>query len=988
MLLKLLAQRLIIVLVIILGPFLANAQEKTLTGMVTKSSDGSPIAGVSVIPKGSKSGTQTDATGSYRVSVSSTTTTLVFSSVGFSNKEVSINGQTVVNVSLENAGGNLNEIVIIGYGSARKKDLTGSTSTVSEKEFNKGVVTSPDQLIQGKTTGVQIISSSGAPNAAISVRIRGNSSLRAGNEPLYVVDGVQLAGFVARPVSNIGASIGNLPEGNALSFINPNDISRIDILKDASATAIYGSRGANGVVLITTKKARTGSPTIEFGSSFGTSKVSKKIDYSSASEYRAGLAKYGNTTGDLGANVDAFESILQKASSQNYFVALGGGNELASYRFSLSYFDQKGVIRKSAFTKYNADYTGSFKFLKSKNLSVDVHLLANQGQEKIAPIGNNSNNIGSLLGSALQWNPTKALINPNGTYNIGNVGDDVNPLAYSEYYDDKVNVFNLLGSIAPTYKFTDWLQYKLILSVTQSTGSRKQQLREQLNIQDISGSGFANVSNAQVITKQASHTLNFDKQLSSNLRMGALLGYEYQQIDNEGSALSGRRFTGITIPYYDALLFADIGSRVTRSTLDPSVKLNSYFTRVNFNLKDKYLLTGTFRADGSNNFGAGNRTAYFPSAAAAWNISNEDFLKNNATISNLKLRVGYGITGNQSFPAGSALQRFIPSGPGQFSQVNLQNEDLKWQRDAQLNAGIDIGILKGRFTATFDYFDKKTTQVLAQQVTPIPSPGISFWVNLPGAEISNQGAEIALFGTVVEKNDFFFDLGVNATIQKNKITGLNGPIQTGDINGQGVSNAFVQLMTNGQPLNAFFVRNYRGINPTTGQAEYDEDGNQSFIMGSGLPKTLLGINSNLGYKKLSLGIAMNGAFGHKIYNNTLNTILPINNLGSRNVSAKILADGIEATSNPITTSSRYLEKGDFLRMSNATLSYKLGSLGKAIKNATVSITGQNLFVITKFTGFDPEVNTDKNLNGVPSFGIEFTPYPAVRTFLVGFNFSL
>lgn len=988
MLLKLLAQRLVIVLFILLGPFLANAQEKTITGMVMKSSDGSPVAGVSVIPKGSKSGTQTDVDGSYRVSVSSATATLVFSSVGFVTKEVSIDGQTVVNVSLESKGGDLNEIVVIGYGSARKRDLTGATSSVSEKQFNRGIVTSPDQLIQGKATGVQIVSASGAPNAAISVRIRGNASVRAGNEPLYVVDGVQLANNVARPGSSVGSDIGATPGGNALSFLNPNDIASIDILKDASATAIYGSRGSNGVVLITTKKGKTGAPRIEFNSSWGTSKIARKIDYATASEYRAGLKKYGLTSGDLGADVDAFESILQTGNSQNYGVGLSGGTGDATYKFALNYFDQNGIVAKTGFTKYNADYIGSFKFLDSKKLLLDVHLLANQSQEDVAPIGNNSGFRGSLIGAALQWNPTRPLYKPDGTLSIDQGGDNINPVAYSRAYDDKINVSTILASISPTYKFNDWLDYKLLMSVTQSKGGRRQQLREYLNVDGIQGLGAGNVANEEIVTKQATHTLNFNKELSSNFKLGVLLGYEFQQIDRDGSNQSARGFVGVTVPYYDALAFSSQGTRNVSSFVDPSSKLNSYFTRANINVQDKYLLTATFRADGSNKFGKDNRYAYFPSAAAAWNVSNEDFLKDNAMISNLKLRVGYGITGNQDFPAGSAIERFTASGPGAFAQTNLANPTLKWQKDAQSNAGIDIGFFKGRLTATVDYFNKKTTQVLARITTPTPSPGASYWTNLPNAEIVNKGLEVALSGSIIEKADLTWDVGVFATFQNNVINGLSGPLLTGEINGQGLSGAFVQRMANGQPLNAFYVRQYNGIDKTTGQADLSDNGTSFFFMGSGLPKTLLGLNTNFGYKKFNLGVAMNGAFGNFLYNNTLNAVLPINNLGSRNVDPRLLVEGTESLSSPITTSSRYLEKGDFLRLSNATLSYQVGAIGKVIKTANIFITGQNLFVLTKFRGFDPEVNVDKNIDGVPSFGIEYAPYPASRTFLLGLSFSL
>lgn len=987
MLVKLLAKRLIMAFTLLSVTFFARAQQKTVTGKITNDKDGSPVSGASVIAKGSRTGTQTGADGTFSLSVASNVTRLVISSIGYTSQEVAI-GDGPVNVGLTATTEGLTEVVVIGYGTARKKDLTGAVANISDKNFNKGVVTSPDQLIQGKAAGVQIVSASGAPNAGISVSIRGNSSVRAGNEPLYVVDGVQLSGGSARPGSSIAGDLGGLPGGNPLSFLNPADIASIDILKDASATAIYGSRGANGVVLITTKKGQTGTPKLEFTSSFGTSKVAKKIKVASASQYRSALASYGLTSGDLGGNVDAFDAITRTGSTQNYSVGMSGGSgDAARYRLSLGYFDQKGIILKTGLVKYNADFNGSFKFLESKKLGVDVHIIANQNQEQIAPISNNSGFRGSLIGAALQWNPTRNLYKANGQLDIDNGGDNINPLGYSSAYDDKVNVTTVLASIAPSYKFTDWLEYKLMVSFNQSKGSRRQQIRSYINMDGFQNSGFGRVANSELTTTQITHTLNFNKQLTKSLNLGALVGYEYNKLDNKGNDESAKDLSALTIPYYDGLAFGSQGTRVISSYFDPTSELQSYFIRANVNYKDKYLVTGTFRADGSNKFGSNNKYGYFPSFAAAWNVSNENFMKGMEMISNLKLRAGWGQTGNQAFPAGSAVTRYTPSGAGAYEQPSFNNPDLKWQTDEQTNFGIDFGILHGRVTATVDYFNKKTKDLIVSQDAAVPSPGTKIWRNIDGT-IKNSGVEVTVNSQIIKKTNLSWNFGVNATFQKNRISGLSGPLLTGAINGQGLTGAFVQRMANGQPLNAFYVRRFLGIDAATGQALLEDDGASFFFMGSGIPTTLLGINSSVSYKKFSFDIAFNGAFGHKIYNNTLNAALPINNLGNRNIAASLLSGTKEATSSPITTSSRYLEKGNYLRLSNATLNYNIGKLGKVIKSANVFITGQNLFVITKFTGFDPEVNVDKNIDGVPSFGIEYTPYPSARTFIFGLNFSL
>jgi TonB-dependent starch-binding outer membrane protein SusC len=982
---KLLAKRLTTLLLVLAIPFIAVAQQKTITGKVT-SEKGGPVSGASVVAKGSNKGTKTATDGTYSLSVPSTTTSVVISSVNFESQTVAVDGANTADAVLKASKEDLSEVVVVGYGTARKKDLTGALTSLKEKEFNKGLITSPDQLIQGKAAGVQIISASGAPNAGISVRIRGNSAIRAGNDPLYVVDGVQLSGSTARPGSNVDGDLGGLPGGNPLSFINPSDIASIDILKDASATAIYGSRGSNGVVIITTKRGQSGAPKLEFTTSFGTSKISKKIKYASASEYRAGLAKYGLTSGDLGANTDALDAILQRGGSKNYSLGMSGGNDAARYRLSLGYVNQKGIVLKTDLEKYNADFNGQFKFLESKKLAVDVHLTANQNQESVAPISNNGGFRGSLIGQALQWNPTRNLFKANGDLDIDNGGDNINPLGASRAYDDFINVNTVIASVSPSYKITNDLEYKLLVSFNQSKGNRKQQIRSFINFDGYQGSGWGRQANAELLTTQITHTLNYNKSISSKLNIGALAGYEFVKIESKGNDQSAKDMSALSIPYYEGLAFSSQGTRRISSYFDPTSELQSYFIQGNANLSDKYLFRATFRADGSNKFGANNKIGYFPSVSAAWNVDKENFMKNNNIFSNLKLRLGWGLTGNQDFPAGSSITRYTPSGPGAYEQQAFNNPDLKWQTDAQSNIGVDFGILKGRVNVTVDYFNKSTKDLIVQQDAAIPSPGTKIWRNIAG-NIQNSGLEFTVNSTIIKKEDFTWNLGFNSTFQKNKVDGLSGPLLTGGINGQGLSGAFVQRMTNGQPLNVFYVRKYNGIK-ADGQADLEDDGASFFFMGSGLPKTLLGITSSIGYEKISFDFALNGAFGHKIYNNTENAVLPINNLGNRNVSPRLLSGPQESTSSPITTSSRYLEKGDFLRLSNATLNYSVGALGKVLKNANIFLTGQNLFVITKFTGFDPEVNVDKNIDGVPSFGIEYTPYPAARTFIFGVNFSL
>lgn len=983
---------------LLFGSLVTQAQTKTISGRVVDAKDNSPIPNISVTVKGSRSGTQTSADGSFRLTIPTGATTLTFSGIGYDPQEVSVAGKDAVEVSLKTNNASIGEVVVVGYGSSRKKDLTGSVASVKAKDFNKGPVIGADQLIQGKISGVQITQNSGAPGTGTTFRIRGAASVRAGNDPLYVVDGIPLDGRTARPAGNIEGDLGGLggmPGGNPLNFLNPNDIASIDVLKDASATAIYGSRGANGVVLITTKRGQAGTPKIEFGALFGTSKIAKRLEYLNGDEYRKALTDYGITSGNFGGNVDALDEILQNGSTQSYNIAVGSGNQDNRYRVSLGYLDQKGIVRKTSFKKYSLNFNSNLRFLENKRLGLDIGVTANQNIEDIAPISNKAGFRGSLIGAALQWNPTKPLRKPNGQLDINQGGSEINPVAYSDALDDRAQVTTLLASIAPSYKITNELEYKMLVSINYSSGVRKQQIRSYINLDGYQADaaagrkgGWGRIANAELITRQITHTLNYNKQLNADFNLGALIGYEYMKFDNKGSDQSGRDFDDFPFPYYNALGFSTQGTRTSSSFFDPTSELQSFFGRANVGYKNRYLLTATFRADGSSKFGSDNRYGYFPSLSAAWNVSEEKFFKVKQ-IDNLKVRVGWGQTGNQEFPAGAAQTRFVVSstGSGSLEQSSSANPSLKWQTDQQFNAGIDFAILGNRITGTIDYFNKQTKDLIVNLVAAQPSPGTRIWKNIDGV-IENKGFEIALNATIIKKRDLTWTFGVNATFLKNEITGLSGPLLTGEINGQGLSGAFVQRMTNGQPLNVYYVRDFQGID-ANGQAKLANDGASFVFAGTANPTRLLGLTTSLAYKKLNLEINMNGAFGHKIYNNTANAVLPINNLGSRNIAKELLSLAPrEALSSPITTSNRYLESGDFLRLANATLSYNIGSFGKVIKGANVFITGQNLFVITNFTGFDPEVNVDKNINGIPSFGIEYTPYPTARAVNFGINFTL
>ena len=964
---------------------------QTVVKGIIYDNDKLPLVGATIQVAGTNVKAQTDAEGKYQIAVPSATSKLIVSFVGFESQTVSVNNQTLVNVTLASLN-NLEAVVVVGYASVKKSDLTGAATTVSAKDFNKGPLNAPDQLIQGKVAGVQMINNSGQPGGASTVRIRGNSAITGSGQPLYVVDGVALDGRSARPSTSAG--IGIAPDGNPLNFINPADIESMEILKDASATAIYGSRAAYGVVLITTKRGKSGDAKIDISASAGVGTISRKVDVLSGDEYRAALQKYGLTAGNFGTSVNALDEVLRTAYNQNYSVGISGGTNGNTFRASLGYQNQQGIIKGSDFKKYSAGFNGNFKFLESKKLGLDVNMISNQYLENIAPITTDAGFTGSLISQALAWNPTQSFYNPDGSLFIDYGSTTINPLAALAANSDKAKVSTILGSVSPYYKITPWLEYRMLASVNYSTGIRRASTRSTLNLQGIQPSGdflggYASYSNTELITQQFTNTLNFNKEIVSKLNLNAVIGYEYSSFVNKGAVNTATGFGNIAVDYTDAFEATLPANRTLVTNNDPTTELQSYFGRAIFNYDNKYILTATFRADGSTKFGTNNKYGYFPSFAAAWDIKKESFLNDVQWINLLKIRAGYGKTGNQDFPSGSSQQRFVIRGVDGLVGINNANPDLKWQEDKQTNVGIDFGFLGSRLTGSIDYFNKVTTDLLFPQnaFSPAAPNGVITWYNLDG-EVQNKGLELSLNGSIIEKDNLSWSLGGNVTFIKNNVSNLTGLIRTGSLSGQGLSGVNLEVIQNGLPLFAMVTRQYNGLD-ANGFSTYTDDGFTRYYLGNPNPKVILGLTTNLRYKKFSFTANLNGSFGQSIYNNTANSVLAISNLGTRNISSALVNSGIqESLANPIAASSRYIEKGDYVKLANATINYNLGNIGKAIKSLNIFVNGQNLFVITNYTGFDPEVNVNKSINGVPSAGIDYTAYPTARTFNFGVNFSL
>ena len=981
-------------LVLFLSLFhLTFAQSRVVSGRVTDQ-NGAGLPGVTVTVKGTSTSTQTASDGTYSISAPESGI-LVFTSIGFASIEADINKRTVIDASLSPTASNLSEVVVIGYGTVRRREQTGAMATVTAKDFNKGIVASPDQLIQGIVAGLDVTSNTGQPGSATTVKIRGNNSIRGGTDPLYVIDGIPLDGRNARPGNN-AAGIGNTPDANPLIYINPADIASIDVLKDASASAIYGSRGANGVILITTKKGQPGLTKMEASASVGVSGLMKNADILSASQYRQALQTYGAKS-DSGQTLDPFKSIIRNAVTQNYTFALSGGNETGRFRASFLASDQQGIILKTALEKYVANINGQYRFF-DKKLSFDFNITAAHTKENIAPISTDAGSTGNLISAAMNWNPTLYLVQ-NGIYNSTNPSGQINPLALSAAYDDIANVTTLLGSFTAGYKITPDLEYKLLYGVNYGIGTREAQMAGWITgAGDVNGKGAAAVAQTQLFSQTITHTLNYTKQITSSFNLNALAGYEYWTTAYSGNQLSVEGFdynltqtNKIPLNYYDNLQDGNPNRLTTFSYNDPSVSLQSYFARAILDFQDKYILTASFRADGSSRFGSNNKYAYFPAVAAAWNLTSEGFMKGNTLFNSLRLRLGYGQTGNQEFPAGSAQQvgqyQVYGNGTGALVTTHFANPNLKWETVTSTDGGVDFALLHNRLYGYVDFFSKKTTDPLFLGTLPTPSSGASIWSNLPGY-ITNKGFEVSLGALIVDTKDFTWNLRVNMEYVRNKFVypaSGNSPLfLTGAINGQGVSNTFSEAIANNQPIDVFYLRTFSGFDKngiaiTTTSSSYVGDPN---------PHVIAGFSTDFNYKKLSLIINAHGAFGNKIFNNTLTSVTNVGNItNGKNIAASQLGSG-EGLSNPVSASTRFLQSGNYMKLGNASIRYSVGNIGRSIKNVSVFVTGSNLFEITKYTGFDAEVNTANNNNGVPSLGVDYIGYPTERTFLFGINFSL
>lgn len=966
-------------------------QQRALTGVV-RTPDGSPLPGATVYEKGTTNGTITDFDGNFTLNVSQPSATIVFSFIGMTTVEVNYTGQATMDVVLEEETIGLEEVVAVGYGVQRRADQTGATSRLTEENMNKSIATSPVEMMQGRVSGVNIIQNSGEPGAGMTVRVRGSHSIRSGQEPLYVVDGVPLDNADITPNGGTSAGINESSNLNPLSFLNPEDIESIDILKDASSTAIYGARGANGVVLITTKKGTRGEATLNYDGYAGVSQIREKLDLLSAADFRSYTKPDGTRLEDRGASTDWQDEIFATGITQSHNLSFGGGTENFTYQTSLGYLDQEGIIESTGMEKLNGRISVTQKAFDGR-LNLEGSLIASHIEDNRAPIGETGGFEGDLILSALKLNPTNPIFNEDGTYNQPAI-DRRNPVAMINLFDDQTKTDRVLANMSAEFEIIPNLKYRLNLGLDRTVAERRVNQDQELIYLVNDGEADINATTAsnRLIENYVTYLMNMGEDHSFNF----LLGHAYQFFKVSTSELNVNGFTVEDVKYTDELQYGSFSNALVNSSAVER-ELQSFFGRVNYSYLDKYLFTVTGRLDGSSKFGENDKYGFFPSAALAWRISEEDFMEGNTLFSNLKLRLGWGLTGNQEIPEKISLlavgtqtnaNGYINGElvPG-ITYIRTPNPDIQWETTMQTNIGLDFGFLDNRISGTIDFFNKKTEDVLLEIPSKQPSPTASQWLNVPDLEIINNGIELGLDGMLIDQNDLTLEVGVNFTYINNEVKNL--PVQlieTGVASGQGLSDTRVQIITNGQPVGTFYGLVFEGLD-TNGISTYKTDENGVAVreyLGSALPDFTYSFNAALTFKNFDFSMFWYGSGGNKVYNNTANALFfkgPLNN--GFNVTQEVLASD-ESPNNSNAFSSRFIEDASFLRFANATIGYRFNTTGiDWIKGARVYVTGNNLLVITDYNGFDPEVSVDANVNNVPSLGIDYTSFPKARTFTLG-----
>lgn len=977
---------------------LTFAQTARLQGRVVDI-EGNAVRGATVQLIGQQSATSTGTNGEYSIRISPGSYKVGVFMMGYDQPEQTINltaGDNTLDFTLTPVSSSLDEVVVIGYGTARKKQVTGSISSVSPEEFNKGVVISPDQLLAGKVAGLTVNRSGGDPTAGATIQLRGPSSLTASSAPLYVIDGI------------VGASI---------ELVAPDDIVSMDVMKDASSTAIYGSRAANGVIFVTTKRGKAGAPVLSYSGWAATESVANRVNVLNAAEHRQFVEDHGLTVAasEAGADTDWQKEITRTGFSHNHNLSLTGGTEGTRYNASVNYFNNQGIVKRNGVERIIAragvDQNAFDDRLKlSFNLSNSI---------------NNSDHVDyNIFNGAGRYLPTSPIMSDDpsyaqygGYFQVPGRTNYMNPVAMLNQRDESRSNSVLMANAKADLTIVEGLVWTNVLSYQRTHYDKKYYMHRTDFDSKALGRGYADRVNLKHIDKILESYLNYTVTKNGHT-FDAMAGYSYQNtLNNDGIWASSVGFLsddlggnnlnlGMLPEGYNPFLVEDAANN---QYLHESL-LVSFFGRVGYNFNDKYLLSASLRKDGSSKFGVNNRWATFPSVSGAWRLSEEAFMEDQSIFSDLKLRAGYGVSGNQNIDPYRSIIVFGPQ-DGQFLYngtwmpaygVNQnENPDLKWETTSMFNVGVDFELLRGRFSGTIEYYDKRTRDLLYEYDVPSP-PYQHNRLLANGAMMNNKGVEVMLNANVYRNADFSYSTTVNFARNVNEVGSLASNIENigvseryeGNVGLEGWTGQTASIVLPGQPIGTFYVANYIGYDDAAGRTIYQKPSGELVtqdqisapddyqIMGYALPKFTYGWNNNFSYKSWDLNIFLRGMYGNQVFNATRADLSRLQQANVTNISKDAVKEGILET--PLIASSRFIEDASFLRLDNATLGYRF-NIGNSryFKQARLYVTGQNLFVLTNYTGVDPEVSLDGLAPGIDDRNY----YPRTRSFIMGVNFT-
>lgn len=1003
-------------------------QEKRQIAGVVKDQNNEPIIGANVVEEGTTNGSITDVDGAFTLSVSDQAR-LRISYIGYHSQTVATAGKNSFEIVLIEDTKTLDEVVVIGYGTVKKSDLTGAVASVNSDNFNKGGNTSISQLLSGKASGVQITQTSAEPGGGARIRIRGASSVNAANEPLYVIDGLPIDNSPAITSSGLYAPDNRTPR-NPLNTLNPADIESIEILKDASAAAIYGSRGANGVILVTTKRGGKDNLRVDYNYYVSTQTVAKKLKVMNTEEYIRVANELQASQGldplysqediqRIGKGTDWQDEIFRNGLMQNHNVSLSGGSEKSNYYVSLNYFDQQGVVLSSHLKRYTAKI--NFEHRASDKFKFGVNFNTSWLKDQYAPMGISINANAGAIASAILMPPVYPLYDDDGNLFQTNNIDLDNPVALAKGIDSREETERTFGTLFAEYNIIPDLSLRVNLG-TDRRSARKDVYNSTLTKQGKAQGGAASVINSKNTSYLIEATLNYSKEIGDH-NFNLLAGYTFEEFAS--LTMSGN----ITNLPDDQLKTNKLSLGDTdNDNLDSNKaenKLSSYIGRVNYVYKGKYLLTASLRADGSSRFGANNKFAYFPSTALAWHAGREDFIADLNVFHSLKLRGSWGMTGNQSIGNYNSISTFASGGltilgntPVRgISPARIANSDLKWETTTQLNLGVDMSFWEGRLQASIDYFNKKTTDILLHLPVP-PSSGFNTALRNIGS-MQNTGFELMLDSRNIVNKNFTWNTSFNISTLRNKVLDI-GPLSeilSGDV---GFTTNFC-IIKEGYPLNAYYGYKVTGIfqegddiansaqpnaqpgypifentNPEVDNRITAED---RVILGDPFPDFTFGLSNAFTFGDFDFNFFVQGEMGAEILNqNLVEALYPFESIRNRYAEPMLNRWTPENTDtkwpsgiNPTSygggpANSLTIEDASFIRLKSVELGYNFypqGRLGKIFKSARVYLTGQNLYVWTKYMGYDPEVSSlgDSNVK------YDYNSYPSARSFLFGINLS-